>query len=80
MTKDWLNKLYTSHKPCFEKSAFKGITNAKRLSVTNYADWLSERGIDVANYWTECLTFPSPEELLAFWRAQGSPTLSSSEQ
>ena len=75
MTKDWLNKLYSRHKPYFDKSTFKGITSAKSLSVTKYADWLSVRGIDVENYWIECLSFPSPEALLAFWRAQGSPAL-----
>ena len=80
MTKDWLNKLYSKHKPYFDKSIFKGITAAKRLSIPKYADWLSVRGIDVENCWIECLSFPSPDELLAFWRAQGSPALSLPEQ
>jgi hypothetical protein len=75
LTKEWLNKLYVSHKSCFEKSRFKGITAAKRLSTDKYANWISERGIDVNACWSECLTFPLPEELLAFWRSQGSPCL-----
>ena len=80
MTKDWLNKLYSRHKPYFDKSTFKGITAAKTLSIPKYADWLSVRGIEVENCWIECLSFPSPDELLAFWRAQGSPALSLTEQ
>ena len=80
LTKEWLNKLYVSHKSRFEKSRFKGITAAKRLPTDKYANWIAERGIDVNACWSECLTFPLPEELLAFWRSQGSPCLSTTKK
>ena len=79
LTKTWLNQLYSKQKPCFDKATFKGISAAKNLKAEAYAAWLSERGIDVQACWTASLSFPSPDELLAFWRAQGSPALSSSD-
>lgn len=78
LTKAWLNELYSSNKPYMDKSVFKGITKAKGMSVERYAAWLTERGINVDLCWSDCLTFPSPTELLAYWRNQGSPSLSPS--
>ena len=74
MTKKWLEELVKPYKKADPKK-FAGITKAKKLSIASFASWLDDRGIAVQNCWEECLSFPSPTELLAYWRAQGSPSL-----
>ena len=74
MTKKWLEELvkpYTQANP----KKFQGITKAKGLSIDGFAAWLIERDIDVIACWEECLTFPTPLELLTYWRFQGPPSL-----
>jgi len=75
MTKTWLSELVKPYKQADPKK-FAGITAAKKLSTEKFASWLTERDISVMACWEECLSFPKPLELLAYWRAQGSPSLS----
>ena len=74
MTKRWLEELVKPYKQTVPKK-FQGITKAKKLSIDGFSAWLIERDIDVMECWEECLTFPTPLELLAYWRSQGSPSL-----
>lgn len=74
MTKKWLEELVKPYKQADPKK-FQGITKAKKLSIDGFSAWLIERDIDVMGCWVECLTFPTPLELLAYWRSQGSPSL-----
>lgn len=78
MTKKWLEELVKPYKKADPKK-FQGITKAKSLSIAGFTAWLVERDIDVNGSWEECLSFPSPLELLAYWRSQGSPRLSEGE-
>ena len=75
LTKSWINQLYSKQKQLFNKGAFKGITAAKGLSKEDYADWLTERGLDVHACFKSCLEFPTPDQLLAYWISTGSPQL-----
>ena len=51
MTKDWLNKLYTNHKPYFEKHSKESLTLKGYQSPTMQTGF--QVRIDVANCWTE---------------------------
>lgn len=74
MTKTWLIELVKPYKQADPKK-FQGITAAKKLSTEKFAAWLTNRDIAVTACWEECLGFPSPMELLAYWREQGSPQI-----
>jgi len=74
MTKTWLSELVKPYKQADPKK-YQGITAAKKLSIEKFAAWLTERDIAVIECWEECLNFPSPMELLAYWREQGSPQI-----
>ena len=74
MTKKWLEELVKPYKQADPKK-FQGITKAKKLSIDGFSSWLIERDVDVMGCWEECLTFPTPLELLSYWRSQGSPSL-----
>ena len=74
MTKAWLAELVKPYKQADPKK-FQGITAAKKLSTEKFASWLTERDIAVMACWGECLNFPTPMELLAYWREQGSPQI-----
>lgn len=74
MTKKWLEELVKPYKQV-EPKKFQGITKAKKLSIDGFSSWLIERDVDVMGCWEECLTFPTPLELLSYWRSQGSPSL-----
>jgi hypothetical protein len=78
MTKTWLAELVKPYKQADPKK-FKGITAAKKLSTEKFASWLTERDIAVMQCWEECLNFPSPMELLSYWRQQGSPQITQKE-
>ena len=75
LTKAWLNELVKPYKQA-DPSKFKGITAIKRQSIHDYIAWLSKRDIDVMGCWDLCLKFPTPKQLLAYWRSTGSPVLS----
>ena len=74
MTKAWLAELVKPYKQADPKK-FQGITAAKKLSIDKFASWLTDRDIAVMSCWEECLNFPTPLELLAYWREQGSPPI-----
>lgn len=74
MTKTWLAELVKPYKQADPKK-FQGITAAKKLSTDKFASWLTDRDIAVTSCWEECLDFPTPLELLAYWRKQGSPPI-----
>ena len=74
MTKTWLAELVKPYKQADPKK-FQGITAAKKLSTDKFASWLTDRDIAVMSCWEECLDFPTPLELLAYWRKQGSPPI-----
>ena len=74
MTKTWLGELVKPYKKADPKK-FKGITAARAMSTDKFASWLTERDIAVMACWDECLNFPTPMELLAYWREQGSPQI-----
>ena len=74
MTKTWLGELVKPYKQADPKK-FQGITAAKKMSTEKLASWLTERDIAVMACWEECLNFPTPMELLAYWREQGSPQI-----
>ena len=74
MTKTWLAELVKPYKQA-KPEKFKGITAAKKLSTEKFASWLTQRDISVMTCWEECLNFPTPLELLTYWREQGSPPL-----
>ena len=74
MTKTWLAELVKPYKQA-KPEKFKGITAAKKLSTEKFASWLTQRDISVMTCWEECLHFPTPIELLTYWREQGSPPL-----
>ncbi len=78
MTKTWLSELVKPYKQADPKK-FQGITAAKKMSTEKFASWLTERDIAVMECWEECweecLNIPSPMELLAYWRGQGSPQI-----
>ena len=74
MTKTWLAELVKPYKQADPKK-FQGITAAKKLSTDKFASWLTDRDIAVMSCWEECLDFPTPLELLAYWREQGSPPI-----
>lgn len=77
LTKAWLNQLVKSQKHLFDKNAFrgKGKAGGAGVSAKRYAAWLTERGLDCMGCWALCLEFPTPEQLLAYWRSTGSPAL-----
>ena len=70
LTKAFINQILSQN-----KIRLKGITAAKRLSVDDYAAWVSEQGVDVKAIFAEALATPSYAELAAYWREQGRPTL-----
>ncbi len=78
MTKTWLGELVKPYKQANPKK-FQRITAAKTLSTEKFASWLTKRDVAVIACWEECLNFPTPLELLAFWREQGSPHISTGD-
>lgn len=75
LTKQWINTLYRNQKHLFAKGTFTGITAAKQLPAAKFADWLTERGLDVRACFQTALGFPTPDQLLTFWLNHGSPQL-----
>ena len=71
-TKTWVKALFKARKPLFPKDQFRG---SSKVASADLESWLTERGIPVDDCWQQARSFPSPEQLLAFWQQHGSPQL-----
>ena len=78
MTKAWLAEFWKLNKHRLTTEQRKGVTAAKDLGIQGFMAWLNERGLDAAAAFEQAQCFPSPYQLLAYWRANGSPLLSDS--
>ena len=78
MTKAWLAEFWKLNKQRLTTEQRKGVTAAKDLGIQGFMAWLNERGLDAAAAFEQAQCFPSPYQLLAYWRGNGSPLLSDS--
>ena len=78
MTKAWLAEFWKLNKHRLTTEQRKGVTAAKDLGIQGFMAWLNERGLDAAAAFEQAQCFPSPYQLLAYWRGNGSPLLSDS--